>query len=219
LTVIALDLDGTLEDSREDMVAAVQRLRARLGLPKRDSVGFREHVNRGMAHLYQHCFAEHLAGDDGARLAAVADAYTADYSAHIDDTTRLYDGMREALAELAQLGRLAVVTNKPEGLSDQLLRALGVRDLFGAVLGGDSCETAKPTPAPLAEAVRRLGGAEEVFMIGDSAGDVACGTAFGATTIWCAWGYKDAPGPITPNAVARTPADLPGLIRALGSGR
>lgn len=215
MTIIALDLDGTLEDSRADMVAAVQRVRADFGLPRRASEGFLEHVNRGMPHLYAHCFAEYLDGDDGARLSAVRAAYTADYSAHIDDQTRLYDGIEEALGVLAEIGRLALVTNKPEALSDQLLRALGVRDFFGAVLGGDSCATAKPTPAPLAEAVRRLGGASDVFMVGDSAGDVACGTAFGAKTIWCAWGYKDAPGPIEPTGIARVPGDLPGLIERL----
>ena len=122
MTVIALDLDGTLEDSRTDMVSSVQRIRARLGLPERSAEGFLDHVNRGMPHLYRHCFAEHLEGDDGSRLGALETLYTADYAAHIVDTTRLYDGMEAALATLADLGRLALVTNKPEALSDQLLR-------------------------------------------------------------------------------------------------
>jgi phosphoglycolate phosphatase len=214
VTLIALDLDGTLEDSRVDMVGAIVRVRERLGLPARPGAEFRDHVIRGMPHLYAHCFAEHLEGDDGRRLAGIRDAYTAEYSAHIDDTTRLYDGMAEALAALADIGRLALVTNKPEGLSDQLLRALGVRRLFGAVIGGDTCPTAKPTPAPLAEAVARLGGGGPVFMVGDSAGDIACGSAFGATTIWCQWGYKDDPGPRAPDAIAENPGALPSIIQA-----
>jgi phosphoglycolate phosphatase-like HAD superfamily hydrolase len=52
-------------------------------------------------------------------------------------------------------------------------------------------------------------------MIGDSAADVRCGRSFGAGTIWCAWGYAEAPGEETPDARAETPAQLPGLVRGL----
>ena len=58
MTVIALDLDGTIEDSRQDMVAAVHRVRHRYGLPKRQDLDIVGHVNRGMPHLYSVCFSE-----------------------------------------------------------------------------------------------------------------------------------------------------------------
>ena len=51
MSLVAFDLDGTLEDSRVDMVSAVQRVRATLGLPHRPDDDFRPHVNRGMPHL------------------------------------------------------------------------------------------------------------------------------------------------------------------------
>lgn len=223
--LIALDLDGTLEDSRDDMVAAVQRVRAAFGLPDRPGESFRPHVNRGMPHLYRVCFEELLA--DPSAHAAAQEAYVADYSAHIADSTRLYPGMEGALAGLYELGALAIVTNKPEGLSDRLLRALGVRDRFAVVIGGDSCAEPKPSPMPLRVAAERVGvpppreGEQppRVFMIGDSAGDVRCGRAAGARVIWCAWGYVDEPGELEPDVTARAPGDLPGLVRAALAGR
>ncbi|MCA9713161.1 MAG: HAD-IA family hydrolase [Myxococcales bacterium] len=214
--LIALDLDGTLEDSRDDMVAAALRVRAAFNLPERPGDEFRDHVNRGMPHLYAVCFEELLeAPEQHARARA---AYDADYAAHIADSTRLYDGMAAALAELAALGRLAIVTNKPEGLSDTLLRALGVRARFAVVIGGDSCAEAKPSPLPLRTAAARAGvdptSGARVFMIGDSAGDVRCGRAAEATVIWCAWGYNDAPGELTPDYTAQHPRELADLVRA-----
>ena len=108
-----------------------------------------------MDHLYSTCFADLLAR--GGALADVRAAYEADYLAHIADTTRLYPGMAEALAELAQLGKLACVTNKPERLSAALLAALAVAQHFAAIIGGDTCAESKPSPIVLAEASRRVG--------------------------------------------------------------
>src|SRR5690606_9300508 len=102
--LVALDLDGTIEDSRDDMVAAVQRVRARFGLAARPDEEFRPHVNAGMDHLYRSCFADLL--QRGGLLGEITGAYEADYLAHIADATRLYDGMAEVLAELA--GRAAL---------------------------------------------------------------------------------------------------------------
>lgn len=211
--LIALDLDGTLEDSRDDMVAAVLRVRAGFGLAQEPGEKFRPHVNGGMDHLYRNCFADYLGA--GGAVEAVRAAYEADYLAHIADSTRLYAGVSEALAELARLGKLACVTNKPERLSVALLAALGVGELFSAVIGGDTCAEGKPSPIVLAEASRQVGRTGAAIMIGDSPADVRCGRAFGATTIWCAWGYARDPGAETPHHTAETPADLPGLVRGL----
>jgi HAD superfamily hydrolase (TIGR01549 family) len=211
--LIALDLDGTLEDSRDDMVESVLRVRAQLGLSSRSGEEFRPHVNAGMDQLYRTCFADLLAR--GGALADVRAAYEADYLAHIADATRLYPGMAEALAELAQLGKLACVTNKPERLSAALLAALAVAQHFAAIIGGDTCAETKPSPIVLAEASRRVGRTGRAVMIGDSRLDVRCGRSFGAATIWCAWGYAPSPGDQQPDLTARAPKELPGLVRRL----
>jgi phosphoglycolate phosphatase len=214
--LIALDLDGTLEDSRVDMVNAVHRVRAALGLGAWTDDAVRPHVSRGMGHLYRTCFAEYLEADDGPRrLTEVRAAYEADYRAHIADTTALYDGIAEALPRLAGLAPLAVVTNKPEALSEALLTALGVRRWFAVVVGGDSCAEEKPSAVPLQHAAQAVGATGRVVLIGDSAGDVRCARAAGAASVWCAWGYHAEPGPDAPDARADAPADLPRVVRGL----
>ncbi len=214
--LIALDLDGTLEDSRVDMVNAVHRVRAALGLAVWTDDAVRPHVSRGMGHLYRACFAEYLEADDGPRrLTEVRAAYEADYRAHIADTTTLYEGVAEALPRLAGLAPLAVVTNKPEALSEALLTALGVRRWFAVVVGGDSCAEEKPSAVPLQHAAQAVGATGRVVLIGDSAGDVRCARAAAAASVWCGWGYHPDPGPDAPDARADAPADLPRIVRGL----
>ncbi len=213
MNLIGLDLDGTLEDSRTDMTAAVRRVRAALGLAPRGDETIRPWVNRGMEQLYRACFDDYLQMDDS-RLAVVRARYESDYLEHVAHDTRLYPGMADALARLADRGRLAVITNKPERISRRLLDALGVGERFTAVIGGDTCATCKPDPLVLREAGRRCGFNAELgraVMIGDTTADVQVGRAFGAVTIWCAWGYADQPG-VEPDLVARTPAELPDLV-------
>jgi phosphoglycolate phosphatase len=211
---IGLDLDGTLEDSRADMVAAARRVRAELGLPPREDALLRPHVNAGMEQLYRACFDDFLAGGDAAaRIADVQARYEADYLAHVADETRLYDGIDAALRALAPLGTLACITNKPERISRALLEVLGVGALFSTVVGGDTCAEAKPHPVMLRAAIERSGTRpERVFMIGDSAADQKLAAAFGARFLWCAWGYVSALD--VPEAdIARTPADLARLVQ------
>jgi phosphoglycolate phosphatase len=217
--LIALDLDGTLEDSRDDMVAAARRVRAQLGLPAREDALLAPWVNGGMDQLYARCFDDFLAGDP-ARHEQVRRAYEADYLECVAVTTRLYDGIDSALRELAGLGALACVTNKPERISRRLLDALGVGSLFRAVIGGDTCVRAKPDPVMLATAAERCGiapgtgeeRARRVIMIGDSAADIALARAFGATSVWCAWGYAAWEGDHPADFVAQAPHDLTQIV-------
>jgi phosphoglycolate phosphatase len=212
MILICLDLDGTLEDSRADMTACVHRTRKALGLSARLDAEVTPHVNKGMDQLYKACFDDHLnAGAD--RLEQVRQAYEADYLAHVADETRLYPGVADALKSLSELGSLAVVTNKPEQISRRLLEVLGVGGLIGTVVGGDTAGVVKPDSKMLLCAAEDLGlkGVPSV-MIGDTAADLKMGKAFGARTVWCAWGYSAEPGE-TSDAVARTPADLPAAVR------
>jgi phosphoglycolate phosphatase len=217
-TLIGLDLDGTLEDSRDDMTAAARRVRARLGLPERADGELRAWVNGGMDQLYRRCFDDYLAGDaDGTRYTEVQQAYDADYLANVAVRTRLYDGIAETLAALSQRGALACITNKPERISRKLLDELGVGTLFATVVGGDTCAQAKPHPMMLSAAVERCGfdmSRGRAFMIGDTAADMQLARAFGAISVWCAWGYVsalDAAAP-KPDFTARTPDELVQIV-------
>jgi phosphoglycolate phosphatase-like HAD superfamily hydrolase len=84
------------------------------------------------------------------------------------------------------------------------------------VVGGDSCPKAKPDPIMLRAAAERCGFDQargRAFMIGDTDGDIELARGFGATAVWCAWGYLAAPK-LRPDREARRPQELPELVRA-----
>jgi phosphoglycolate phosphatase-like HAD superfamily hydrolase len=218
--LIGIDLDGTIEDSRDDMVAAVTRVRRGFGLTERAAAQVRPHVNGGMDALYRACFDDYRPSDHE-RLATIQSAYEADYLANVAVTTRLYDGMREALVGLSQLGALACVTNKPERISRQLLAELGVGTLFATVVGGDSCLHGKPHRTMLETAAMRCGFERTpavTIMIGDSNADIQLARAYDAKAVWCAWGYIAQPGD-QPDWRARQPADLVAVCQQCVAGR
>lgn len=217
--MICLDLDGTLEDSRRDMAAAVHRLRKALGLPARSGEMIFPWVNQGMDQLYRSCFDDYLKANE-AGYAEVRLRYEADYLENAAVETRLYPGIAGALKHLSRLAPLIVVTNKPERISRRLLDLLGVGAFFTDVIGGDTCGATKPDPLLLKEASRRCRfdpARGRAIMIGDTAADIKMGRAFGAATVWCAWGYVHEPGE-PPDCIAPSPEVLPGLAQTLLQG-
>ena len=231
MKLVFIDLDGTLEDSRDDMAHSVNRVRSYFELPPHSHDFNRQNVNRGMEQLYRTCFAELFSSDEPSHvvtdlppkdtdvLARIQQAYEQDYARHIVDSTRLYAGMDAALRRIAEHHTLVCFTNKPEALSRLLLEKLAVGDCFSDVMGGDSCSESKPSALPMRIAAERLGYDSErdsACMIGDTVGDMRAGRSFGATTIWCAWGYLDAPpGEPKPDWQATQPADIPDLLNRI----
>jgi phosphoglycolate phosphatase len=223
LTFFFSDLDGTLEDSREDMTRAAQRVRAHFGLPAWPDDRITPNVNRGMTELYLACFTDLLEAEStrgvpqAETLERIRLAYEADYLAHVADHTRLYEGMAETLRQLSERGKVIVITNKPEKISRALLDALGVGSFITDVMGGDSCAETKPSPLPLRIAAARHGyveGRDDAYMMGDTLADIRCGRAFGAKTIWCAYGYLTSTGDERPDFTATSPREIPEIVRS-----
>jgi phosphoglycolate phosphatase len=104
-----------------------------------------------------------------------------------------YPGVERALDELAAAGvSLALCTNKVEGLTHQLLAALGWKGRFAAVVGGDSLPTRKPDPAMLHEAIARAGGGPAAY-VGDSLTDADTARAAGVPFVAVSFGFSDLP--------------------------
>jgi phosphoglycolate phosphatase len=219
------DLDGTLEDSRRDMVNAAQRVRECLSLESRTFEELVPHVNRGMRELYINCFKDFCltaSGDvDEEKILTIERLYVEHYGNEIAVHTQLYPGIRDLLTQIKPHGRIAVITNKPESLSHRLLEALQLSHLIDLVVGGDTCLEAKPSALPLMYALTQLGGTPErdpVFMIGDSQGDTLAGERAGVHSVWCAWGYQSsAPTQPAPKRIAATPQDLIEIFESFGA--
>jgi phosphoglycolate phosphatase len=133
-SLIAFDLDGTLIDSRRDLADAADALIVELGGSPLGEEAIARMVGEGAALLVRRALDAAGLGDWPGAVARFLELYDARLLNH----TRLYDGMADVARTARQHGRIVVLTNKPTQPSERILSALGVRDLFDEVVGGDS---------------------------------------------------------------------------------
>ena len=107
------------------------------------------------------------------------------YAAQIADKTYLYDGARAVVTRLKAAGyKVAVCTNKPIALAEQLLKHIEFYDVFDAVIGAKTLPVSKPDPAPYILAVEQAGGdVSKSLLVGDTATDRKTSTAAGVASV------------------------------------
>lgn len=187
------DLDGTLADTLGDIAASTNHVRAHAGLPPLSRDGVRACIGKGAATLLRRALPELRLRDDDARWDDLLRTYVAHHDVQCTATATLYPGVRAELERLAQKGHpMAVVTNKPERFAVVVVRHLGLAPFLPVVIGGDTLPVKKPDPAPLREALRRLGvEGNGGSMVGDGETDLRAGRAMGLRTVACLYGYGD----------------------------
>ena len=217
MAAVIFDLDGTLADTSGDLLAAANYCFRDMGLgdvlgPQDAGValrGGRMMLRTGLARV------ERL--DD-----ALVDRYypvlLEAYAADISSRTVLYPGVMSAISMLKTQGyAIGICTNKPEGLAEQLMQDLGVRDAFGSLVGADTLPVRKPDPQPLFEAAERLGvhrGA--CVLVGDSDTDRNTARAAGVPSILVTFGPSgDDMAALEPEALLDDYAALPAVVAAL----
>jgi phosphoglycolate phosphatase len=219
---VVFDLDGTLVDTAPDLVATLNIIFAREGLPPVDYDVARNLVGGGARAMIERGLAAErrtLAAAEVDRL--VAD-FIAHYAAHIADRSRPFPGLEPALDALAARGcRFAVCTNKLQWLSVRLLDALKLSQRFVAICGPDTFGLRKPDPQFLRGTIAQAGGqVERAVMVGDSISDIASARAAGVPIVAVDFGYTEtAVGELGPDRVISALADLPQAVFGLLDGR
>lgn len=190
MKTVICDLDGTLADTSGDLIAAANACFIERGhAPQLDEVedaltafhGGRAMLRLGFSRLGVE--GEEDIDQEYPRLLQF-------YAESIDEKTRLYPGAVDALEDLRSAGyALGVCTNKPSGLAETLLTKLGVRDLFGSMIGADTLPVRKPDPQPYFEAVKRAGGDPSMsLLVGDTETDVKTAQAAGVPVVLVGFG-------------------------------
>jgi phosphoglycolate phosphatase len=214
MTAIVFDLDGTLIHSALDIHAAAAAMllaEGREPLPLDTVISF---IGDGMPVLVERVMgATGLSAADHARL--LGDFRTR-YEAEPTRLTQLYPGVREALEAFRADGiALGICTNKPEGITREILGLFGLTDVFPAVIGGDSLSVRKPDPTGLLECFRRLG-ADGGLYVGDSEVDAETAERAGLPFALFTQGYRRGPAEAMRASFAFDDfARLPALARSL----
>ncbi len=173
--LIFYDLDGTLVDTKQDITASANHMLREIGLPPLSQEQVIPHVGRGLRQLVVSC----IGSCSSEKLESAMKIYRRHYTEHMLDHSRLYPGVEELL-EHFKSRKQAVVTNKPNPYSRQILAGLGVEGYFMEIIGGDSEYPKKPDPAALIALMEKAGARPaEALFIGDSVVDIQAGKAAG----------------------------------------
>jgi len=212
IRLLIFDLDGTLIDSRLDLIQSVNAMLRHLQRPELSGDVIAGYVGDGAPNLVRRALG---GSPDEAEFKTALEYFLGYYRLHKLDHTVVYAGIPEALARLAgqkadgeqrsspQAPRLmAVLSNKPVNPSRDIVSALGLGDFFVRVYGGNSFPTKKPDPLGVQKILQETGvPAPESVMIGDSGIDVQTGRNAGVWTCGVTYGFA-------PHTLEQVPPDV-----------
>lgn len=186
--LIVFDLDGTLIDSRMDLAGAVNHMRSSMGLEPLKNEMVVSFVGNGVVNLVSRSIADADIDFDTAlrRMQSF-------YADHLTDTTTLYPGVREGLAELHALGiKLALVTNKPSPATRKIMGAFGLLEYLDDIVGGDADTPLKPDPASLLMLQEKYSMTkDQCWILGDHYTDLEAGRRAGFRRVLAKYGFGD----------------------------
>lgn len=193
IELVIFDLDGTLIDSRLDLVHSVNAALRHIGRPELPEHVIASYVGDGAPVLIQRA----LGGEqvDEAIVRKGLEFFLSYYKEHKLDHTTVYQGIVEALASIQASSngvprKLAVLTNKPVHASRAIVQALGLAPFFEQVYGGNSFAKKKPDPEGARRLLAETGvAAERSVIIGDSHTDIETGRNAGLWTVGVTYGF------------------------------
>ncbi|MFQ5735971.1 MAG: HAD family hydrolase [Thermodesulfobacteriota bacterium] len=186
--LIVFDLDGTLVDSRADIAWSANETLKACGHPPKAPDEIVDAIGWGVTMLLEQL----MPGEDAGGIMRARRRFLEIYGGHLVVETAVYPGVMETIGHFREADKkMAVVTNKPEGLARRVMEELGMDGFFGMVLGGDSLPERKPDPGPLLRVMSEMGaGPAATVMVGDSPIDCETGNKAGVRTIGATYGFR-----------------------------
>ena len=203
IKLLIFDLDGTLIDSRLDLVHSINAMLRHFKRPELPEEVVASYVGDGAPMLVRRALGD---PKDEKFVKEALEYFLAYYRVHKLDYTHVYDGIRESLNSLHGSNgcgrKMAVLSNKPVHPSRAIVDALGLGHFFVHVYGGNSFPTKKPDPQGartlLKETKTRP---QDAVIIGDSSIDVLTGRNAGLWTCGVTYGFA-------PHTLCEAPPDV-----------
>lgn len=214
-TAVVFDLDGTLIDSRGDIVAALNHALLTTGRNPQPAQVIVRLVGDGPRAL---CSRAAKIPADAPETDELIRLFLEYYKHHPLDFTRWAKGALEAIEALSAMENmtLGLCTNKHRATTEVVLRALGIEDRFAVVVAGGDTKDGKPNPAPLLLAAKQLGATPAaVVMVGDGPQDILCARNAGTWAVAVESGFSPVEALVQagPDVTVRDLSMLPGIVQ------
>lgn len=211
-TTVVFDLDGTLLNTLEDLMDAVNDALRKHGYPQRSLAEIRNFVGNGVRKLMERAVPKDAVNPDMEELLAQFREY---YAVHCEDKTHAYDGVMELMGQLhAQGYKIAIVSNKLDSAVKELNQSYFGKYVQAAIGEKDGVRR-KPAPDMVENALAELSSKkEEAVYVGDSEVDIQTAANAGLDCISVSWGFRDVEFLLENGAsvIADTPQQLFNLI-------
>lgn len=189
---VIFDLDGTLADSLESIAYSANRAIEAFGYKPFEVERFKRFAGDGADTLIKRCLKE--SGDTELKdFEKAFEKYKELFKVDCMYKVKPYDGIVELLEKLKENNvKLAVLSNKPQERTEDVIKALFGDKLFDMVLGHSDKRAKKPSPEGAIYIAEKFGvSAEECVYVGDTNTDMKTGKSAGMFTVGVTWGFRD----------------------------
>ncbi len=185
--LIIFDFDGTLGDTRQNIIMTLQRTMRERGMEVRDDATCASTIGLTLHDSFLRMYPEMSEGEAAECVKHYRDIF---YQSIEECIPQLFDGVMWTLQKLRERNIVLSIASSRSSPSLKLfMRSMGIADYFSYILGSDNVERHKPEPEPVLKTLDELGFTpSEAIVVGDMPVDVAMAHNAGVRAVAVSYG-------------------------------
>ena len=187
IKLIIFDFDGTLGDTRRNIVTTMQMTIKEMLLPERSEAECSSTIGLPLAGCFRTLFPD----IQDELIPRCAETYRRIFNENLQKITpEAFPGVVKTLKTLKEEGFvLTIASSRSRNSLIELTHNMGIADYISYFIGADDVEEAKPKPEPILKTLAAMHyDACETLIVGDMAIDIQMGTNAGTKTCGVTWG-------------------------------